>query len=239
MGGSGLIVSNVVLRGRPRDVRASQPFFRDRLRPEGRSTRRLSPAGSSVRSGSGLLRPYKLGSVSPDAVQDHGDLAGCGNSCLLEALSCRQPYRPGLQRREPPHLADQASGRLEQERAHRTVAAFRDASRIVGLAGLVSPWCQAEEGADIARSSKPIGVVDACDEAQRHHRSHAGHRHQAACERDLPADRMELGFDCSCRPAQGLVGRPEALRQDRQHRIIFTGRGELVAEAGAVLAPKP
>jgi hypothetical protein len=46
-----------------------------------------------------LLVPPELGPIGPDASQDHGDLAGYGDTRLLRSDAPRQPRSPRLEGR--------------------------------------------------------------------------------------------------------------------------------------------
>src|ERR1700751_4656903 len=59
-----------------------------------------------------LLGPPKLGSVGPNASQDHGDLAGYGDTRLLRSDAPREPRSPCLEGRPALHFREKDTGSL-------------------------------------------------------------------------------------------------------------------------------
>src|ERR1700704_7103708 len=59
-----------------------------------------------------LLGPPELGSIGPDASQDHGDLAGYGDTRLLRSDAPRQPRSPCLEGRPALHFREKDAGSL-------------------------------------------------------------------------------------------------------------------------------
>jgi hypothetical protein len=72
------------------------------------------------------------------------------------------------------HPGDQHVCGLEQQRAHRAVAALGYSARVVDLAGLISSRREAEIGADIGRPGKPASIIDGGDEVERCNRPDDG-----------------------------------------------------------------
>src|ERR1700716_1944091 len=63
-----------------------------------------------------LLGPPELGPIGPDASQDHGDLAGYGDTRLLRSDAPRQPRSPCLEGRPALHFREKAAGSLIKTR---------------------------------------------------------------------------------------------------------------------------
>nr|WP_234818641.1 hypothetical protein [Sinorhizobium fredii] len=64
-----------------------------------------------------------------------------------------------------------------------------DATRVVFLAGLETPWCQSEVGTDSARTFKAGRVIDCRLEAQRRYVSNAWNTHKV-CSYDVLMGRL-------------------------------------------------
>ena len=65
-----------------------------------------------------LLGPPELGPIGPDASQDHGDLAGYGDTRLLRSDAPRQPRSPCLEGRPALHFREKDAGSLIKAGAH-------------------------------------------------------------------------------------------------------------------------
>src|SRR5580700_7038063 len=70
-----------------------------------------------------LLGPPELGPIGPDASQDHGDLAGYGDTRLLRSDAPRQPRSPCLEGRPALHFREKDAGSLIKAGAGKSVPA--------------------------------------------------------------------------------------------------------------------
>ena len=121
-----------------------------------------SPRMRSWRDGSGsgcghFLGPPKLRAVSPDAVQDHSDLAGNSNARLLRSNALGQPCPPSFERGPTLHLREKDIGGLVKARSSEPISAFRDVALPICFPGLISSRCQPEIGSYIAGPSELAG----------------------------------------------------------------------------------
>src|SRR6516165_11905074 len=95
-----------------------------------------------------LLRPVKLGSVDPHAVQNDCELARDGDCGLSQPISLGEPQPPSLQRRPFRHAGQQHAGCFEKITAEHGVTTLRDASRPVNLAGSMASGRQSDISAN-------------------------------------------------------------------------------------------
>src|SRR5215471_6723031 len=86
--------------------------------------------------------------ITPQPMEDDGQLAGDRNRGLLAADLLDQPGAPGFERRPSRDAVQDDPGCLEQIGAHQRIAALGDAPAAVDLARLVAPRGQVEIGAN-------------------------------------------------------------------------------------------
>ena len=122
--------------------------------------------------------PLEVLPVHPHAVHEDGELAGDRHTGFADAVLLRELHAPGLERAPLLRGRKQHGRRQHQMLAHHRVAALADAEPPVSLAGLLLARGQAEVSADISGFLKALRIVHCCGERQRHHRTHARHRHQ-------------------------------------------------------------
>ena len=121
---------------------------------------------AEIRSGRLRLAPVERCAIDPDAVEDHGDLPGDGDLCLLHADPLRELHSPGLEGR-PFFCSIKKDGRgLEQVSSEKPVAPSRYLATGVSFAGLVAPRRKAEVGADGRGRSEARGIIDRVAERQ-------------------------------------------------------------------------
>src|SRR3954447_17049255 len=77
----------------------------------------------------------------------------------FQVATLREPYRPAFEARPLGRSCQHDMGGFEQCDTHGSVANATDATHPVGLAGLISAWCQAERSADRLRRDEPVGLV--------------------------------------------------------------------------------
>jgi hypothetical protein len=167
-------------------------------------------------SGSGcghFLGPPKLRAVSPDAVQDHSDLAGNSNARLLRSNALGQPCPPSFERGPTLHLREEDIGGLVQARSSEPISAFRDVALPICFSGLISSRCQPEVGSYIAGPSEPAGLIDRRTECQSRHWPDARDR-QEASQGWIIADET-ADFLC---PGSARRSRPGCRRADGERR---------------------
>src|SRR5688572_4583214 len=125
--------------------------------PSHRPDRDRSPIGEPVLISSscrGLRCPAEGGAILPEPVQQCGELAREGDFRLLGAALLAEPHGPRLERRPALDPGQQNVRGFEQVAAGEPVAALRDPTADVALAGLEAPRRKAEIGADTRRPSK-------------------------------------------------------------------------------------
>ena len=94
--------------------------------PTRTASQRMRSWYDELGSGRGrLLGPPELGPVGPDASQDHGDLAGYGDTRLLRSNAPRQPRSPCLEGRPALHFREKDAGSLIKAGTGKSVSAFR------------------------------------------------------------------------------------------------------------------
>ena len=103
-----------------------------------------------------LLGPPELGSVGPDASQDHGDLAGYGDTRLLRSDTPREPRSPCFEGRPTLHFREKDTGSLIKAGAGKSVPAFRYPAVPVRYSGLIPSRRQSEIGTDIPSPLEPV-----------------------------------------------------------------------------------
>src|SRR3954454_9348700 len=177
--------ANLATRGRP--CGATWPVA---AWPDPSSRRRdLAPGGwcpaartldlSSLASG---RRSSALGSewgaVDEHAMQDNRELSCEGHLGLAHARAVGDTRRPALQCRASHRAGQDDVRRLVQRRAHAGVTDLADASRDVGLAGLVLLGRQAEMRADCLRRAEPPWVVHRRSKSQGYNDADTGYRHE-------------------------------------------------------------
>jgi len=128
------------------------------------------------------LRPFgppKLRAVSPNAVQDHSDLAGNSYTRLLRSNALGQPCPPSFERGPTLHLREKDIGGLVQALSSEPISAFRDVALPICFPGLISSRRQ-EIGPYIAGPSEPAGLIDRRMECQSRHWPDARDRQEAS-----------------------------------------------------------
>ena len=127
------------------------------------STRR--PSQDSVSANAELarwirirLRPFprstKTPCVSPDAVQDHSDLAGNSNARLLRSNALGQPCPPSFEWGPTLHLREKDIGGLVQARSSEPISAFRAPPHRHHPRQAAGGPCRPEEGHRDRRSQR-------------------------------------------------------------------------------------
>src|SRR3984893_15678387 len=124
-----------------------------------------------------LLGPPELGPIGPDASQDHGDLAGYGDTRLLRSDAPRQPRSPCLEGRPALHFREKDAGSLIKTGAGKSVPAFRYPALPIRFSGLIPSRRQSEIGADIPSPLEPVRLIDRGAECKGCYRPDASHRH--------------------------------------------------------------
>ena len=122
----------------------------------------------------------ELGPIGPDASQDHGDLAGYGDTRLLRSDAPRQPRSPRLEGRPTLHFREEDAGSLIKAGAGKSVPAFRYPALEVGL---IPSRRQSEIGTDIPSPLEPVRFIDRGAECKGCYRPDARHRHEPSQRR--------------------------------------------------------
>src|SRR4030088_3724870 len=135
-----------------------------------------------------LLGPPELGPIGPDASQDHGDLAGYGDTRLLRSEPPRQPRSPCLEGRPALHFREKDAGSLIKTGAGKSVPAFRYPALPIRFSGLIPSRRQSEIGTDIPSPLEPVRLIDRGAECKGCYRPDARHRHETS-QRHVVADK--------------------------------------------------
>src|SRR4030081_379899 len=135
-----------------------------------------------------LLGPPKLGPIGPDASQDHGDLAGYGDTRLLRSDAPPQPRSPCLEGRPALRFREKDVGSLIKAGAGKSVPAFRYPALPVCFSGLIPSRRQSEIGTDIPSPLEPVRFIDRGAECKGCYRPDARHRHEPS-QRQVVADK--------------------------------------------------
>src|SRR5258708_6070450 len=93
-------------------------------------------------------------------MQNDGKLSSDGNLGFVQPASLRKPDAPGFERRPLCHTGEQHIGCLVEIASQHLIAAFRDSTCPVDLAGCVSSGRQSDIGSDAPRPLEASGVVD-------------------------------------------------------------------------------
>src|SRR5271169_2966964 len=137
-------------------------------------------------------------------MQNDSKLSSDGNLSFAEPASLRKPDAPGFKRRPFCYAGEQDIGCLVEITSQHLIAAFRDSTRPVDLAGCISSGRQSDIGSDASRSLESTGVIDRRKKAKSgdwtdarrcHEPSNmsiiAGQPHHLAVEvRNLPPDSL-------------------------------------------------
>src|ERR1700724_749583 len=123
-----------------------------------------------------LPGPPELGPIGPDGSQDHGDLAGYGDTRLLRSDAPRQPRSPCLEGRPALHFRKKDAGSLIKTGAGKSVPAFRYPALPVRFSGLIPSRRQSEIGSDITSPLEPVRLIDRGGEGKGCYRPDARHR---------------------------------------------------------------
>src|SRR5205807_9647048 len=91
-----------------------------------KASQRMRSRYDGLGSGRGrLLGPPELGPIGPDASQDHGDLAGYGDTRLLRSDAPRQPRSPCLEGRPALHFREKDALSMSADRTGWSWASIR------------------------------------------------------------------------------------------------------------------
>src|SRR3981081_198060 len=155
----------------------------------------VNPPSGQDRSGRGrLLGPPEFGPIGPEASQDHGDLAGYGDTRLLRSDAPRQPRSPCLEGRPALHFREKDAGSLIKAGAGESIPAFRYPALPVRFSGLIPSRRQSEIGSDIPSPLEPVRLIDRGAECKGCYRPDARHRHEPS-QRQVVVDKND-GSPC-------------------------------------------
>src|ERR1700716_1619038 len=127
-------------------------------------------------------------SLVHQASQDHGDLAGYGDTRLLRSDAPRQPRSPCLEGRPALHFREKDAGSLIKAGAGKSVPAFRYPALPVCFSGLIPSRRQSGIGTDIPSPLEPVRFIDRGAECKGCYRPDARHRHEPS-QRQVVADK--------------------------------------------------
>src|SRR5215470_13542662 len=99
-------------------------------------------------------------------MQNDGKLSSDGNLGFAQPTSLRKPDAPGFERRPLCDTGEQHIGCLVEITSQHLIAAFRDSTCPVDLAGCVSSSGQSDIGSDISRALEAGGIINRCKEAK-------------------------------------------------------------------------
>src|SRR5262249_26677000 len=141
-------------------------------------------AGADLHSlrGGLLVRPSKLSSIDPHAMQDHGEPAG---ECYLGKLGAApfgNSHSPATQG-WPAAVMHEHMGRLIKRGTHHLVTTAADMTVIIDLSGTMATWREAKMSPHVARACEPLRHIDAGPICERHDHSDTRCRHQSTTHR--------------------------------------------------------
>src|ERR1700716_2123116 len=163
---------------------------RSRFNPPSRPGQRLRECGAGTMDWDQAVAVSLVHQNSVPSVrsQDHGDLAGYGDTRLLRSDAPRQPRSPCLEGRPALHFREKDAGSLIKTGAGKSVPAFRYPALPVRFSGLIPSRRQSEIGTDIPSPLEPVRFIDRGAECKGCYRPDARHRHEPS-QRQVVADK--------------------------------------------------
>src|ERR1700719_2223052 len=164
-----------------------------------------------------LLRPVKLGSIDPHAMQNDRELTCDCNLSLAEPVALGEPYSPGLHGGPLRDARQQNPGCFKQVTSQHGVTAFRDSARPIDLPGGVASTGQPDISTDASRPRKPCRIVNRCLEGERGDRTDPRHRHEPADLRIMASQFHDLAVKFTDLLPDGIARFEQ--RSDRSYQL--------------------